>query len=107
MPRSIKKILRELKKGLTEIYGEQLKAVILFGSYARGDARPPDSDIDVLIVLKDEFKYWQTDKLSAEFVANLSLENDMVISTKLVSEKKYIESQWPLYINIRKEGVFV
>lgn len=40
MPRSIKKILRELKKGLAEIYGEQLKAVILFGSYARGDARP-------------------------------------------------------------------
>ncbi len=107
MPRNIKKILRELKKGLAEIYGEQLKAVILFGSYARGDARPPDSDIDVLIVLKGEFNYWKTDNLSAEFVANLSLENDILISTKLVSEKKYNESQWPLYINIRKEGLFV
>jgi len=107
MPRNIKKILRELKKGLTEIYGEQLKAVILFGSYARGDARPPDSDIDVLVVLKGEFDYWEMDKLSSELVANLSLENDMLISTKLVSETKYAESKMPLYINVRKEGVAI
>ena len=43
MTDDIKKMLRELKKGLTEIYGNQLKAVYLYGSYARGDARPPDS----------------------------------------------------------------
>ncbi len=107
MPRNIRTILRKLKKGLTEIYGEQLKAVILFGSFARGEGRLPDSDIDVMIVLKGEFKYWETDRRSSEFVANLSLENDVVISTKLVSEKKYTESNWPLYINIRREGVTV
>ena len=107
MPRTIKKILRELKKGLTEIYGGQLKSVILFGSYARGTARPPDSDIDVLIVLKGEFDYWEMDKLSSELVASLSLENDVLISTKLVSETKYAESKMPLYINVRKEGVAI
>jgi hypothetical protein len=32
LPRKIKKILRDLKKGLVEIYGDQLKAVYLFGS---------------------------------------------------------------------------
>ncbi|SRR6266508_3764487 len=105
MPKSIKKILRELKKGLAEIYGDQLKAVILFGSFARGEGRLPDSDIDVMIVLRGEFDYWKMDKLSSEFVAALSLENDVVISTKLASETKYAESNWPLYINVRKEGV--
>jgi predicted nucleotidyltransferase len=35
MPNNIKRILRELKKGLVEIYGDQLKAVYLFGSFAR------------------------------------------------------------------------
>jgi uncharacterized protein len=105
MPRNIQKILRELKKGLTEIYGDQLKAVILFGSFARGEGRLPDSDIDVMIVLKGEFDYWEMDKLSSELVANLSLENDVLISTKLASETKYAESKMPLYINVRKEGV--
>jgi len=107
MPRTIKKILRELKKGLAEIYGDQLKAVILFGSYARGDARPPNSDIDVMIVLKGNFDYWEMDKRASELVAALSLENDVVISRKLASEADYASSKMPLYINVRKEGVLI
>jgi uncharacterized protein len=107
MPRNIKAVLRKLKKGLTEIYGEQLKAVILFGSYARGDARPPDSDIDVMIVLKDEFNYREAQKRSIEFVASLCLENDVVITRKFASEKKFEESKMPLFLNIRAEGLTI
>lgn len=107
MPANIKKILRELKKGLVRIYGDRLKAVYLFGSFARGEGRLPDSDIDVMIILRGEFDYWEMDKLSSELVANLSLENDVVISTRLTSETKYEESKMPLYINVRKEGVLV
>ena len=107
MPANIKKILRDLKRDLVEIYGDQLKAVYLFGSFARGEGRLPDSDIDVMIVLKGEFNYWEMDKLSSELVANLSLENDVVISTKLVSETRFAESKMPLYVNVRKEGVLV
>lgn len=107
MPGNIKSILRKLKKGLTEIYGDQLKAVILFGSYARGDAHPPDSDIDVMVVLKGKFNYWEVSKRSSEFIASLCLENDMVISRKFASDTQYANSGMPLYINVRKEGVAV
>ena len=107
MPRNIKRILRELKKGLAAIFGDQLKVVILYGSYARGDAHPPDSDIDVMIVLKGEFDYWEMDKRSSELVAALSLENDVLISTKLASETQYASSRMPLYINVRREGIAV
>jgi uncharacterized protein len=105
MPRNIKKILRDLKKGLAVIYSDQLKAVILFGSYARGDAHPPDSDIDVMIVLKGEFKYGETQKRSSEFVASLCLENEVIISRKFVTDTEYAQSKMPLLINVRKEGV--
>jgi predicted nucleotidyltransferase len=107
MSDDIKKILDELKKGLQKIYGEKLKSVILFGSYARGDARPPDSDIDVMIVLKGEFDYWAMDRLCSEFVADLSLKYDVVVSVKLASEMQYALSKFPLYINVRREGVAV
>lgn len=107
MPDNIKKMLRELKKGLTEIYGDQLEAVYLFGSYARGDAHPPDSDIDVMIVLGGEFDYWEMDGRFSELVAAISLKHDVLISTKLASKKRYADSQMPLYINVRKEGVAV
>lgn len=107
MPDEIKKILRELKMGLKNIYGEKLKAVILFGSYARGDAHPPDSDIDVMIVLKGKFDFWAMNKLVSEFVAELSLKYDVVISRQLTSDEEYANSKFPLYINVRREGVTV
>ena len=107
MTDDIKKILRELKKGLAEIYGNQLKAVYLYGSYARGDEHPPDSDIDVMIVLKGDFDYWEVSKRSSELIASLSLENDVVISRTFASETIYANSKLPLYTNVRKEGVAV
>lgn len=107
MPDEIQKILRELKQGLRKIYGEKLKAVILFGSYARGDAHPPDSDIDVMVVLKGEFDYWAMNKLVSEFVADLSLKYDVVISRQFSSDEEYIASAFPLFVNVRREGVAI
>ena len=105
MPDDIKTILQKLKEGLQKIYGDQLKAVILFGSYARGDAHPPDSDIDVMIVMKGEFDHRMVDKRSSEFIASLCLEHDVLISWRFASEHNYLQSGMPLMINIRKEGM--
>jgi predicted nucleotidyltransferase len=107
MPEIIQNILRELKEGLVGIYGDQLQAVYLYGSYARGDAHPPDSDIDVMIVLRGEFDYWEMDKRCSQWVANLSLKHDVVVSVRLASATQYALSKFPLYINVRKEGVAV
>lgn len=107
MPSDIRKILRKLKKGLITIYGDQLKAVYLFGSYARGEERPPDSDIDVMIVLNGEFNRREVDQRSSEFVSSLCLEHDVVISWRIASETDYMSSGMPVMINIRKEGIAV
>ncbi|RPI93923.1 MAG: nucleotidyltransferase domain-containing protein [Chloroflexi bacterium] len=107
MPGHIKKILRELKKGLVEIYGDELKAVYLFGSFARGEGRLPDSDIDVMIVLKREFKYRDIQKRSIDFVASLCLKYDVVITRKFASDKEYTESKMPLFLNIRNDAVAI
>ena len=107
MPTNIKKILRELKKGLSAIYGDQLKAVILFGSFARGEGRLPDSDIDVMIVMKGMFNHSEIDRRSSEFISALCLEHDVLISWRFVSEERYQNSGMPLMINVRKEGVTV
>lgn len=40
-----------------DAYGARLHAIHLFGSRARGDARP-DSDYDVAVVLDDLADYW-------------------------------------------------
>lgn len=45
------KILRDVKARLQEILGENLVEIILFGSYARGEAEEW-SDVDVLVVVE-------------------------------------------------------
>ncbi len=45
-------ILSRFRAALDEVYGERIERVVLYGSRARGDARP-DSDYDVAVFLKD------------------------------------------------------
>jgi predicted nucleotidyltransferase len=107
MPQKVERILHELKKGLVEIYSDQLQAVYLFGSFARGEGRLPDSDIDVMIVLNGEFDYREVQNRSVEFIANLCLENDVVISWFFVSDSEYIQSRMPFMLNVRDDAVMI
>ncbi len=106
MSSNIRKILKQLKKELMQIYGDQIHSILLYGSRARGDERP-DSDIDILIVLKNEFSYSEMLRLSSDLAASLSLENDVVISRAFVTEKDYKERQIPFLMNVRREAIQV
>jgi len=48
----IKPLLQELKGELRKIYGPRLKQLILYGSYARGEAET-GSDLDCMVVLDE------------------------------------------------------
>ena len=104
MPRNIKHLLRELKDGLAELYGPRLKAVYVFGSYARGDF-DESSDLDVMIVLSDYQNYGTEIDQSGELVRRLSLEYGISISRVIVKEVQWEKSDTPLLRNIRAEGV--
>jgi len=57
-------IIAQLRQALERMYGEQLVKIVLFGSQARGDARP-DSDIDILILLNQPFNYgYENERIS-------------------------------------------
>ncbi len=55
----LRALSQDVKQALTELYGERLDRVILYGSYARGDFHN-ESDVDFLVVLKDSnFRQFQ------------------------------------------------
>lgn len=100
----LKTILAELRRELENLYGERLSKVVLFGSQARGDAEP-DSDIDVLVVLKGEVRDGIEISGTSKITAALSLAHDVVISCVFVSDQQFAIENSPLLLNIRKEGV--
>ena len=45
-------VIARFRHAVTEIYGDRIERVVLFGSRARGDARD-DSDYDIAVFLRD------------------------------------------------------
>ena len=104
MSPKIQRLLAELKKGLIELYGARLKAVYLYGSYARGDYND-NSDLDVMIVLNNYTSYWDELVYSAELTSNLSLEYNVTISRMIMTEEQWKKGDLPVLRNIRAEGL--
>ena len=100
----LKTILAELRSHLEQIYGDRLTQMVLYGSQARGDAAP-DSDIDVLVVLKGQVNPGEEIKRISHIRADLSLQNDEVISCLFMDENRFVHYNGPLLRNIRKEGI--
>ncbi|MGD1951279.1 MAG: nucleotidyltransferase domain-containing protein [Leptolyngbyaceae cyanobacterium] len=99
-------ILENVKKYFYDLYQEQLQNIILYGSQARGDGQL-DSDIDLLVVLNTPVNPYQEIDRTSQFIAQLCLEFDVVISRHFISMEKFQAEDNPFLSNVRKEGMVV
>jgi uncharacterized protein len=106
MTEQLQIILRDLRSRLEALYGERLEKLILYGSQARGDAEP-DSDIDVLVVLRGQVNEVAEIERTGNIMSDLSLQYKTVLSGVWVSREEYQKSKMPLLRNINREGVAI
>ena len=95
--------LPDLRARLGALYGDRLVRVVLFGSYARGEATP-ESDVDVLVVLREKRsaydEAWALSEISSDLISDYGL-----CTSFLPIDTATEQQNWPVLLNVREEGI--
>ena len=100
----IREVIDELKRELTKLYGRRLRKVVLYGSWARGEATE-DPDIDILVVLKGKVVPGREIDRMIDVITEMNLKYNVLLSIYPISEASYSVVNSPLLINVRREGI--
>lgn len=107
MSGTINVLLGEYVEEVSKIYGEYLKSVILYGSYARGDFRS-DSDIDIMILLDltdTEVETYRKQLSGVTYDFNEEHDTDIKPIAKSEAHFRKWLGVYPFYTNVYREGV--
>ena len=95
--------LKEIKKEIAEILGTNDFELIVFGSYARGEARE-DSDLDLLLLTKEKID-WKKEHEILDNLITKWIKKGLLVQI-IIKEKDSFISKF-LFDNIKEEGVKV
>ncbi|HIZ73728.1 MAG TPA: nucleotidyltransferase domain-containing protein [Candidatus Mediterraneibacter stercoravium] len=97
----------ELVHGLREIFHENMRMIILYGSVAREESTP-ESDIDIAIIMREDIDE-KTQEKFFQWSADMDLKYDRVFSIIDILEERM--EKWgkilPFYKNVQEEGIIL
>ena len=113
LPPEVTSALADFQRRLLALFPNEISQLILFGSYARGEAAP-DSDVDVMVVVKwNEERlpggYWRSSISDSrwqsiiEAATDTLLEAGLEIAPIVIGQERY-EEGFSLVHRVRKEG---
>ena len=102
MSATIDPIMQKFRAALDEAYGDRIERVVLFGSRARGDARP-DSDYDVAVFLRGMESFGREVRLTAGIGNEILRDEGAVINALPLPEGSY-RDRTGFMGEIRREG---
>ena len=103
MEKVVDPVLSRFRAALDETYGKRLERVVLFGSRARGDARP-DSDYDIAVFINDPGELWDDLGNLSRITTAILNDTGAVISAKPFPASTYSE-RTPVMHEIRVDGL--
>ena len=104
MSDKIIQLVRRIKNYLIERYGEKVRDVILYGSYARGQFTE-NSDIDILVLVDDTLNPFEVRENLSDLLLDILLDEEELVSVIVLPESFFENYNYPFMINVKKEGV--
>lgn len=105
-PEPIKDVVHEFYQAVKAEFQDNLSDVLVFGSWARGDA-DEESDVDLLVILKKIPDYWKEKNKITDIAYNIgyNAKKVLMLSTVLMDEKTFLSDEpSPFLMNVRKDG---
>lgn len=105
VPPLVRATVAKLRLRVAERFGGRLLDVVLFGSYARGEAHE-ESDVDVLVLL-DRVE-WSDRKAILDVAGDLWFETDLFVSPHVIDQatyKRWREEERPLVMDVERDGI--
>ena len=103
LPDPVREVVLKLESGLRELYGDRFRGLLLYGSYARGDARE-GSDVDLLLLdgpVNPVREIVDSDPVTWP----LSLDSGLVLSVMPVDYGAYQRGEGLFLSAVRKDAV--
>lgn len=97
-------LLQASRRLLEAEYGSRLAGLVFHGSAARGTPHQ-ESDIDLLVLLSDDFDYWRELRRITALLYPLEVESGHLLSAFPVAAEEFESGELALYRNAAREGV--
>ena len=100
-------VVKAIVTAVKKIYGNHLKQVILYGSYARGDYTK-DSDVDIMLLVDlDETELDTFSDALSELGFEYNVEHDIWMMPIVKNKKSFLRwsEAYPFYKNVKTEGI--
>ena len=103
----IQPLLDDFVQAMRRLYGQRLSRIILFGSFARGEAHA-ESDVDLLVLLHDKEidLFAELDEM-LDAKHTLLLQHERLLNAFPATEAGYAQRTELLYYNVAQEGMTI
>ena len=105
----LNKITIQIVEAYRDIYGQSIKNIVMYGSFARDDF-DDESDIDFAAIVEGERQVLQKQLEKVwDKASDIGLEYDAVVSPVVIPYEEFLEykDKLPYYRNIDKEGIII
>lgn len=109
MPEPVRDIMVLFSQEVKRVMGDELRKVIVYGSYARGDCNE-NSDVDVMVltslaeedITEVEYKLYD---IAFDFLMEYGVDISVIVKNE--EHFKYWLGALPFYDNVEREGVVI